>query len=201
MGSFTLSNEVARLANNDAQHGSGTPGDGATEAAQLGRRGFLQMISGIGAALSAAVVGFPVVRAFVSPSLPVPPKDDWIKVADDTALLDVGVPIRLNFVVSEQDAWIESRQVKGVWLFSEDGTKFKAYSGRCTHLGCGFVWDKDSKTFLCPCHRGRFDLKTGAVLDGPPPRPLDELEVQIRESAVYVKYKEYRLGIANRVEA
>lgn len=168
---------------------------------EVGRRRFLQIVSGIGATLSAVLVGFPVVRAFISPTLPLPPKDDWVKVADDTALLDVGVPIRLNFVVSEQDAWVESRMVKGVWLFSEDGEKFKAYSGRCTHLGCGYSWDNDAKNFYCPCHRGRFDVKTGAVLDGPPPRPLDELEVEIRESAVFVKYKEYRLGVPARIEA
>src|SRR5450759_5810520 len=97
------------------------------ETPQVGRRRFLQMVSGIGAAISAAVVGVPVLRAFVSPTLASPPKDDWVKVTDDTALLDVGVPTRLNFVVSEQDAWIESRMVKTVWLFSEDGEKFKAY--------------------------------------------------------------------------
>ncbi|MDO8502690.1 MAG: Rieske 2Fe-2S domain-containing protein [Gemmatimonadaceae bacterium] len=189
------------MANIDSQHGTGSPDQGPMDAPQVGRRRFLHIVSGIGAALSAVVVGFPVVRAFVSPTLPSPPKDDWIKVAEDTALLDVGVPIQLNFVVSEQDAWIESRTVKNVWLFSEDGEKFKAYNGRCTHLGCGFVWDKDANNFLCPCHRGRFDLRTGAVLSGPPPRPLDELEVEIRDSVVFVKYKEFRLGIPARIEA
>jgi menaquinol-cytochrome c reductase iron-sulfur subunit len=189
------------LTNGDSQHGVGGPDQGPAEAPQLARRRFLKIVSGIGAALSAAFIGFPVVRAFVSPTLAVPPKDDWIKVTDDTALLDVGVPTRLSFVVSEQDAWVESRMVKGVWLFSEDGEKFKAYNARCTHLGCGFTYDKDAKNFLCPCHHGRFDVKTGAVLDGPPPRPLDELELQIRDSAVYVKYKEYRLGVPSRVEA
>ena len=66
---------------------------------------------------------------------------------------------------------------------------------------CGFVFDKDANNFNCPCHRGKFDVKTGAVLDGPPPRPLDELQVDIRDSAVFVKYKEYRLGVPTRVEA
>ena len=165
------------------------------------RRGFLHRVSAIGAAISAAFLGIPVVRAFVSPSLPQPVKDSWIKVADDIALLDVGVPTRLNFVQTQQDAWIESRTLNGVWLFTEDGEKFKAYNAHCTHLGCAYVYDKDSKSFFCPCHRGQFDIKTGVVMSGPPPRPLDELEVQIRDSAVYVQYKEYRLGVANRVES
>ena len=189
------------MANIDSEHEAGSPYEGPTKALPVGRRRFLEIVSGIGATLSAVVVGFPVVRAFVSPTLAAPPKDDWIKVTDDTALLDVGVPVRLSVVVSEQDAWIESRTVKSVWLFSEDGEKFKAYSGRCTHLGCGVVFDGDAKNFFCPCHRGRFDVKTGAVLDGPPPRPLDELEVEIRDSAVYVKYKEYRLGVPARIQA
>jgi menaquinol-cytochrome c reductase iron-sulfur subunit len=171
------------------------------QAMQVERRRFLKIVSGIGATLSAVIIGFPVVRAFVSPALASPPKDDWIKVTDDTALLDVGVPVRLSVVVSELDAWIESRMIKTVWLFSEDGEKWKAYNGRCTHLGCGFIYDGDAKNFLCPCHHGRFDVKTGAVLAGPPPRPLDELEVNIRDSAVYVKYKEYRLGVPSRVQA
>jgi Rieske Fe-S protein len=179
-----------------------SPGTERSERPQdIERRGFLHRISAIAAAISAVFVGVPVVRAFVSPSLPQPVKDSWIKVADDTALLDVGVPVRLNFVVSEQDAWIESRTVKSVWLFSEDGEKFKAYNGRCTHLGCGYNLDKDANNFLCPCHRGQFDIKTGTVLSGPPPRPLDELDVQIRDSAVYVQYKDFRLGVADRVEA
>jgi hypothetical protein len=39
------------------------------------------------------------------------------------------------------------------------------------------------------------------VLGGPPPRGLDELEVEVRDSAVFVKYKEYRLGVESKVEA
>jgi Rieske Fe-S protein len=167
----------------------------------VGRRGFLRWMSGIAAALSAAVVGVPVIRAFVSPAFAKPPAENWVKVADDIALLDIGVPIRLDFVTTQQDAWITSRALTGVWVYTEDGAKFKAYNGHCTHLGCGFTLSPDKKSFLCPCHRGQFDIKTGAVLAGPPPRPLDELDVQIRDSAVFVKYRDFRLGVAERVEA
>lgn len=188
------------MADFDSTAGSRSADASDTVAPQFARRRFLQIISGIGAGISAVLIGVPVVRAFITPALTAPPKDDWLKVTDDIALLDVGTPIRLNVVVTEQDAWIESRAVKTVWLFTEDGEKFKAYSGRCTHLGCGFVYDKDANDFTCPCHKGHFDIKTGKVLAGPPPRPLDELEVDIRDSAVFVKYKEYRLGVPEQIE-
>jgi menaquinol-cytochrome c reductase iron-sulfur subunit len=166
----------------------------------VGRRRFLERLSAFGAAISAAIVAIPVLRAIVPPGSR-RLAANWIKVADDTALLDIGVPIRVNFVQSVEDAWVETRTLNGVWLYTENGEKFKAYNGHCTHLGCSYVYDKDRKNFFCPCHRGQFDVKTGAVLAGPPPRPLDELEVEVRDASVFVKYKDYRLGVPERIEA
>jgi menaquinol-cytochrome c reductase iron-sulfur subunit len=167
----------------------------------LPRRGFLQRVSALLAAIVAGIVGVPALRALASPVRAQPASDNWIKVADDTALLDIGTPIRLDFTQTQTDAWVETRALNSVWLFTEDGETFKAYNGRCTHLGCGYVYDKVRKTFVCPCHRGQFDVKTGAVLGGPPPRPLDELAVQVRDASVYVQYRDFRLGVAERIEA
>jgi menaquinol-cytochrome c reductase iron-sulfur subunit len=166
----------------------------------VGRRRFLKRLSALGALLSAALVSVPIVRAVFPVAVRRPRGGNWVKVADDTALLDIGVPIRVNFVQTVEDAWVESRTLNGVWLYTDDGEKFKAYNGRCTHLGCSYAYDKDNKTFFCPCHRGQFDTKTGQVLAGPPPRPLDELEVEVRDAAVFVNYKDFQLGVANRVE-
>ena len=177
------------------------PLDKAADDALFGRRRFLRWVSGIGSAIIGVLVGIPVVRSFVSPIFVKPVVASWIKVAEDTALLDVGVPVRADFVKEQNDAWIESIAQNTVWLYSEDGEKFKAYNAHCTHLGCGYFYDKESKTFACPCHRGQFDVKTGAVLSGPPPRGLDEMPVEIRDGAVYVQFKEFRLGIPERVEA
>jgi menaquinol-cytochrome c reductase iron-sulfur subunit len=185
----------SRSSSDDAGHDTQEP------AGPWGRRSFLKFITSISAALSAALVGVPLTRSFISPVLAKPLKDDWIKVADDTALLDIGVPIRRDFTLTQQDAWVESRTMNGVWLYTEDGEKFKAYNSHCTHLGCGYVYDPAQKIFLCPCHRGQFEIATGKVLGGPPPRGLDELEVEVRDSAVFVKYKEYRLGVESKVEA
>jgi Rieske Fe-S protein len=161
----------------------------------------MRLVSAAGAAILGALVGIPVIGAFISPALQKPKVDSWIKVAEDTALLDIGVPVRVDFVQTQDDAWVESRALISVWLYTEDGDVFKAYNGKCTHLGCGFSLSEDKKAFACPCHRGRFDIKTGAVLAGPPPRGLDELKVQVRDAAVYVQYRDFRLGVAERVEA
>jgi menaquinol-cytochrome c reductase iron-sulfur subunit len=171
----------------------------AATSVTVGRRGFLQMSSAIAAAVTAGIVGIPVVRAVASPALAKPIADNWVKVADDIAVLDIGVPIRVDFVQTQDDAWITNRALNGVWLYTEDGEKFKAYNGHCTHLGCGYMLAKDGKSFVCPCHRGQFDIKTGAVLGGPPPRPLDELEAEVRDGSVFVKYRDFRLGVAERV--
>jgi Rieske Fe-S protein len=167
----------------------------------VGRRGFLKRLSALGAVVSAGLVSFPVLRAFFAPTSRTSSVATWVKVADDTALLDIGVPIRVNFVQTVEDAWVETRTLNGVWLYTEDGEKFKAYNGHCTHLGCSYFYDKEKKNFFCPCHRGQFDVKTGAVLAGPPPRPLDELDVEVRDSVVFVKYKDFRVGVPERIEA
>jgi len=165
------------------------------------RRSFLRWVTGLATSISTALVSIPVLRAFFSPTLQPPAPEAWVKVADDTALLDTGVPIRVDFITSKDDAWIESRAMNSVWLYTEDGEKFKAYNGHCTHLGCGFTFDPQRKAFICPCHRGEFDVKTGAVLAGPPPRGLDELQTEVRDSAVFVNVRDFRLGIAEKIEA
>ena len=55
-----------------------------------------------------------------------------------------------------------------------------AMSGECTHLGCPvhINKDKDGPPLACPCHGGRFSA-TGEVLDGPPPRPLRRLPLEM----------------------
>ena len=165
------------------------------------RRGFLKWMSALGGGLYAALLGVPAIRAFVSPLSTVESKENWVKVADDIAVIDLGTPTKLDFVQIANDAWVETREMNSVWVITEDGEKFKAFSGQCTHLGCGYGFDAEKKTFFCPCHHGAFDIKTGAVLAGPPPRPLDELKVEIRDSAIFVNFKKYRLGVDTQVEA
>lgn len=168
---------------------------------RVGRRRFLVWTSAIGAAVISALVGVPVLRAFLSPLLRGARADNWVKVADDIAAIETGVPIRVSFSERKADAWLEALETNSVWLFTEDGQRFKAYNGRCTHLGCAYGYHAATKTFACPCHRGQFDVRTGRVLAGPPPRALDELRVDIRQDAIWVDYRDFRPGISERMEA
>jgi cytochrome b6-f complex iron-sulfur subunit len=67
-----------------------------------------------------------------------------------------------------------------------DAERVIAVSAVCTHVRCILDFDRSRKGFACPCHDGRFDL-SGAVISGPPPRPLPNYSVQVRAGEVYVQ--------------
>ncbi|MTI31727.1 ubiquinol-cytochrome c reductase iron-sulfur subunit [Xanthovirga aplysinae] len=69
--------------------------------------------------------------------------------------------------------------------------KWRAFEQKCTHLSCAVRYNAEINKIECPCHKGFFDADTGTVLAGPPPRPLPQLSVHIKNEKVYVSaYKE-----------
>jgi cytochrome b6-f complex iron-sulfur subunit len=60
-----------------------------------------------------------------------------------------------------------------------------ALSAVCTHLGCIVQWEKEKQGFLCPCHAGRFTPE-GAVISGPPPKPLAGLPFVVANGVITV---------------
>ncbi len=62
----------------------------------------------------------------------------------------------------------------------------KAYSAICTHLGCIVAWEEKRNLIHCPCHDGFFNPVTGAVVSGPPPRPLSGYELVVKEGKVLI---------------
>jgi Rieske Fe-S protein len=61
-----------------------------------------------------------------------------------------------------------------------DGRYF-AYGQKCSHLSCPVYFEREHGRFECPCHEGAFALDSGQVLYGPPPRPLDVVELEVRD--------------------
>ena len=62
---------------------------------------------------------------------------------------------------------------------------YHAYGQKCTHLTCPVYYSKDADRLECPCHEGGFDVRTGNVLYGPPPRPLDRVVLEQRGTQVW----------------
>ncbi|MHA6763774.1 QcrA and Rieske domain-containing protein [Streptacidiphilus sp. PAMC 29251] len=57
------------------------------------------------------------------------------------------------------------------------------YSTICTHLACGVLWREEKGEegeLYCPCHEGSFDVRTGEVTGGPPPRGLPKVLLEER---------------------
>jgi Rieske Fe-S protein len=63
--------------------------------------------------------------------------------------------------------------------------EFVAFSQKCTHLSCAVIPKPKENIFFCPCHEGRFDLRTGAPAGGPPRRPLPKITLTIQGGEVF----------------
>lgn len=104
---------------------------------------------------------------------------------------------------AQRDVWVEvcpagelapgaTRTVfvegKMVGLFNVGGT-ILAINNRCSHargpLTEGTV-NAEECSVVCPWHYGKFDLRTGAALDGVVRRPVETYQVEIRSGIIFV---------------
>lgn len=138
----------------------------------LSRRSFLTYLLGLAGALGLAGLlapimryAYPVVTATVSEKL---------KVAEIATLEPLGEAVYFDY-----------QDTPSALILLADGTP-RAYSLICTHFGCIVKWMPDEKVFFCPCHAGRFG-PDGAVLSGPPPKPLTQLKVVKDGTLLYVE--------------
>ncbi|MEL6134110.1 MAG: Rieske 2Fe-2S domain-containing protein [Bacteroidota bacterium] len=63
--------------------------------------------------------------------------------------------------------------------------KLTIFSLVCTHKKCTVKWEEEEEIFACPCHEGTYN-KQGKVIDGPPPRPLNRFQYEIRGEEIWV---------------
>ena len=89
-----------------------------------------------------------------------------------------------------------------VWT-NKHNAPYVAYSGKCPHLGCGYKWRNVKKLggemFLCPCHLSIYDA-AGKVLDGPAPRALDVLPIQVNAAGeIQIIDVEYKAGVNDQI--
>ncbi|HEX8889285.1 MAG TPA: Rieske (2Fe-2S) protein [Pyrinomonadaceae bacterium] len=138
------------------------------EEAQVTRREFCNFLALTSTALFVGAAGFAAKSAFDARSEPTFTPQPIPNAAE----MPVGSALNFRYP-TEKDTAI---------LVRVSPTEYYAYGQKCTHLSCPVYFEKEHGRFECPCHEGAFDVKTGNVLYGPPPRPLDRIAIERREN-------------------
>jgi menaquinol-cytochrome c reductase iron-sulfur subunit len=166
----------------------------------MNRRRVLEAITGAIATVVGVAVAIPA-AAFLT----FPTRKRTISGADeplDVARLDAlpeGKPVRVTIKAPKRrDAWTAFSDVTlgGCWLVRE-GDNVRALSTVCPHAGCAVDWDEPGKAFVCPCHDSRFSA-AGELMSGPSPRPLDTLEVAVKEGRVAVAWRRFKTATSKK---
>ncbi len=84
----------------------------------------------------------------------------------------IGYPFDLGFGVSTM-----FQQSHRIWVV-RDSSSLYVILARCTHLGCTPDWREAENKFKCPCHGSGFDIE-GVNFEGPAPRPLQRVQVEL----------------------
>lgn len=77
---------------------------------------------------------------------------------------------------------LPGREFEQLVVLRPDEQTVKAFSNLCTHAEC--LVKPKGKTLHCFCHEADFDPLTGKVLKGPPPKPLNQVEVHVADGWV-----------------
>lgn len=159
----TLSDETDVRAATDEQR-CGFPYD-REEEAQVTRREFCNFLALTSTALFVGAAGF-AGKAALDRNKPETFAPLKVEGADKLA---PGSSLNFRYPTAKDTA-ILVRDAKGDYF---------AYGQKCTHLSCPVYYESKQDRLECPCHEGAFDVRNGNVLHGPPPRPLDRIELSV----------------------
>jgi menaquinol-cytochrome c reductase iron-sulfur subunit len=149
----------------------------------VARRRFLARVSvGLGACAGVGLAA-PMGGFVVAPLFRQVPRE-WRAVGKVTDFV-VGHTVGVTFMDASPLPWAGVTAKTAAWLRRVSEDKFTAFSVNCAHLGCPVRWLPDANLFMCPCHGGVY-YADGTVAAGPPPHPLSEYTVRIREDLVEI---------------
>lgn len=139
------------------------------------RRGFVNWLLGTSAGAFAVAVFFPVIRFVVPPP------------AAESAASTVTLPFAPAEIAPNQGKSFRFGNRPGLLVRTPAG-ELRAFSAECTHLSCTVQYRDDESRIWCACHNGFFDLN-GTNVQGPPPRPLETYDVNVRGDQIVVSLK------------
>jgi cytochrome b6-f complex iron-sulfur subunit len=138
----------------------------------VARRRFVEILLGSGLVATAVAFVYPVLRYLI------PPK------ASDLGS-DAVVAGRVGELTLNSGKIFRFGSRPGLLIRTANGD-YRAMSATCTHLSCTVQYRPDLREVWCACHNGMYDL-SGRNISGPPPRPLENFEVQVRGDEIFVR--------------
>ena len=159
------------------------------------RRSFLKWLIGALTAMIGLITGIPFLRVLIN-SAPLQ-KLSYAEVGDISSL-SIGQPQDMNFQVRVTDAYLQQEVTRSVWVIKHSPAEMTVFSPICTHLGCHFKWNPQTRHFECPCHGSVWTIE-GKVIGGPAPRPIDTLSHKIENGKLYVELERFKVGVSEKV--
>jgi len=127
----------------------------------------------------------------------------FVRVTSLAALPDDGQPRKFAVISDRSDAWnrFPNTPIGAIYLRKTGPAKVEALNIICPHAGCAVDFRPSEGAYHCPCHNSTFALN-GAIANAnsPSARPLDSLEVEIRNGLeVWVKFMNFHAGKAEKI--
>lgn len=152
---------------------------GSSDAPDLSRRNFLNLLW-VGAAAGTALGGlYPVVKYFIPPSSG---GTGGGVIAKDALGNDILVSEYLTTHGAGDRSLAQGLKGDPTYIVVEGDQTIASYgvNAICTHLGCVVPWNTAENKFMCPCHGSQYD-ETGKVVRGPAPLSLALVHADVTE--------------------
>lgn len=165
------------------------------------RRSFVGVVTGLLMAVIGFLVAIPAIGYFVGPlRRRAGIVGDGFYEVGALADIPIGHWRLMSLEMIHEDGWKRTRVRHSVWVKrrGEGDREITVLSSICPHLGCPINWIADQSQFFCPCHGGIFDTD-GRHTGGPPPRAMDPLEYEVRAGRLWVRWQDFKIGVADRV--
>jgi menaquinol-cytochrome c reductase iron-sulfur subunit len=174
-------------------------GSNSKNTENISRRDFFKIIFGAIAGILTFSFSWPFMSFLISSSFREEQEGKYVKVPNFSSI-PLDTPTKMTFEYIDQEAFLGRNVFYDVWVLKSSETQATVFSPLCTHLSCRYNWNPSENEFTCPCHGSVFD-KSGKVVSGPAPRGLDPLPHKIEAGELYVKWKIFKPGIPQKVEA
>lgn len=127
----------------------------------------------------------------------------FVKVTNLDAIPVSGAPQKFSVYADKKDAWttFPKSPVGAVYISRTGDDELRVLNVVCPHAGCFVDFVAKDDEYFCPCHNSSF--KTDGHIKSthsPSPRPLDELEYEVRnEGEIWVKFINFLAGEKERI--